>query len=462
MNLTGRLIWNDPSPDKGHRRSSATPRASTILSSRDEAAMLLHAAAEVEHALLVQYLYAAYSLKVESDDAAQQQKLDDWFAQVMLISRQEMGHLATVQNLLWAIGAPLNFEREDFPFRSLFYPFYFRLEPLTRDSLAKYLVAEMPPIETLDRPTRRVIRYARTRAVTANRNTRINRVGALYARILEIFKNLDPADFRFDTATRWQAAPADFGFVGADDPEAAKKPFIGLIASLDDATTALSLVAEQGEGATDPSFDSHFELFLKIFTDPMFPESNPLYGPATWTATRAVPRDPTLNCRGLRGSRRRRCITARLSRLVAELADVRYRAALVLLVIYFHIDASLCSDLRRETAQWVAAEMKIGLGGLGSLLPDLSRQSPDIFIGARQAKAALPFTLPYTLQFPERSSDKWRLLQSLMDATAELCQKIRQDPLADATIIRVIANVEALDRDRAATVAAMSRNDCCG
>jgi len=460
MNLRGRLSWIEPASYK-ERGAAATPRATFKMSARDEATMLLHAAAEVEHALLVQYLYAAYSLKVESDDPAQQQKLDDWYKGVLLIARQEMGHLATVQNLLWAIGGPLNFEREDFPFRSEFYPFYFRLEPLTRDSLAKYIVAEMPPLETLDRPTRRVVRYARRRAVAANRQTRINRVGALYARIIELFGDLEPDDFRFDTATRWQALPEDFGFVGPLHPDAAKKPFIGLIASVEDATTALSLVAEQGEGATDPSFDSHFELFLRIFVDADFPETNPLYGPASWTAIRAVPTDPLLNCRGVRGLRRRSCITAPLSRLVAELADVRYRVALVLLVIYFHADALSCPGLRKDTATWIAAEMRTALGGLGSLLPDLSRQAPDIFVGGRRAMAAAPWTLPYSLQFPERTSDKWRLLQALMQTTAEICRRIRLDPDVDANVLRAVTNVETLDSEREATVATMSQNDSC-
>ena len=49
-----------------------------------------------------------------------------------------MAHFASVQNLLRFIGGPLNFDREDFPFRTDFYPFPFRLEPLGRASLARY------------------------------------------------------------------------------------------------------------------------------------------------------------------------------------------------------------------------------------------------------------------------------------------------------------------------------------
>jgi len=56
-----------------------------------------------------------------------------------------MGHLATVQNLLTTIGGPLSFDREDYPIIDPeLWPFPFQLEPLTKKSLAKYVLAEMP------------------------------------------------------------------------------------------------------------------------------------------------------------------------------------------------------------------------------------------------------------------------------------------------------------------------------
>ena len=118
----------------------------------DKAKILLESAAEIEHALLVQYLYAAYSLKSADDvsDPAQQGVLDfendpDSWPRILLgIAREEMGHLITVQNLLQALGLPPNFEREDFPPRKDLYPFALHLEPLSQHSLAKYVVAEAP------------------------------------------------------------------------------------------------------------------------------------------------------------------------------------------------------------------------------------------------------------------------------------------------------------------------------
>src|SRR5438477_7366657 len=100
---------------------------------RDEVIFLLHIAAEVEHALMVQYLYAAYSLKPAAQVPEDKQAMAKaWRKTLLGIAREEMGHLITVQNLLRLIGAPITLEREDYPFRGDLYPFHFRLEPLSR------------------------------------------------------------------------------------------------------------------------------------------------------------------------------------------------------------------------------------------------------------------------------------------------------------------------------------------
>ncbi|MEJ7743434.1 MAG: ferritin-like domain-containing protein, partial [Nocardioidaceae bacterium] len=126
------------------------PDLTALPSPLGKAEILLESAAEVEHALMVQYLYAAYSLKSgdEVTDPAQQAALDetspDSWPQVLLgIAREEMGHLMTVQNLL-LLGLAPNLEREDFPPQKDLYPFALHLEPLSQRSLAKYVVAEAP------------------------------------------------------------------------------------------------------------------------------------------------------------------------------------------------------------------------------------------------------------------------------------------------------------------------------
>ena len=48
------------------------------LEPRDEAIYLLHAAAEIEHALMVQYLFAAYSLRAQGQTAEHADQVEQW------------------------------------------------------------------------------------------------------------------------------------------------------------------------------------------------------------------------------------------------------------------------------------------------------------------------------------------------------------------------------------------------
>lgn len=48
------------------------------MSRRDEAVCLLHAAAEVEHGLMVQYLFAAYSLRIDAGSPEKQATISRW------------------------------------------------------------------------------------------------------------------------------------------------------------------------------------------------------------------------------------------------------------------------------------------------------------------------------------------------------------------------------------------------
>ena len=106
--------------------------------------LFLHIGAEVEHALMVQCLYAAYSLGGPQPSADREKRVRQWRDTIIQIAREEMGHWAAVESTLTLLSAALHFEREEFPIPSDLYPFTFELEPLTKRSLGKYVLAEMP------------------------------------------------------------------------------------------------------------------------------------------------------------------------------------------------------------------------------------------------------------------------------------------------------------------------------
>src|SRR5690242_6702270 len=80
----------------------------TEIATRSDLIHALTEAAELEHALLLQYVFAGLSLKQRPDEgltATQAELVRSWKTTIELIARQEMAHLGTVCNLLSAIGA---------------------------------------------------------------------------------------------------------------------------------------------------------------------------------------------------------------------------------------------------------------------------------------------------------------------------------------------------------------------
>ena len=78
------------------------------ITSREELVDALTEAAELEHGLLCQYVFAAVSLKQTADEGItwpQAELVRGWKRTLLEVARQEMAHLGTVCNLLTAIGS---------------------------------------------------------------------------------------------------------------------------------------------------------------------------------------------------------------------------------------------------------------------------------------------------------------------------------------------------------------------
>jgi hypothetical protein len=119
------------------------------MSQRDHLVMMLTSGAEIEHALMVQYLFAAYSLNGDQDSEELRAMVEGWRASILSVAREEMGHLLTVQNVLVLLGAPINLGRQMMPWDHQFYPFSFSLEPLSLETLQCFIYAEMPTFESV-------------------------------------------------------------------------------------------------------------------------------------------------------------------------------------------------------------------------------------------------------------------------------------------------------------------------
>ena len=440
----------------GATTDEEVPEPVEQLSEREKVVFLLHVAAEVEHSLLVQYLYAYFSLgnPTQRPDLSAAQKLlvfgadniTGWGGTILKIAREEMGHLLTVQNLLLALRGPLTFEREDFPFRTEYYPFPFMLEPLTKDSLAKYVATERPMNTGL--PTDE-LQEILDRATGANNSLPINRVGPLYKTLIRKVEALDPGEFEFGTAGTLQADPNLEEWRKSLYPRLIVSP----IASKTDAKSALSAIAEQGEGPTGGgTHESHFDLFLSVYR--AFPETNGDNGPVDWRPALAVPTHPNTAPPGAaRPGMERGQITNLSSRNWAILFNLRYRMLLAYLAHALRVDRTkedgqgnlVQKNCRDNLIAWTFQQM-FNLSAISSQLVLRDRQSPNGFDEGRARKAGAPFELPYTLNLPDDEEWTWRLHLDMIEASNALITKIRGDNDDPGSILAGIAG------DTAATI----------
>jgi hypothetical protein len=392
----------------------------------DKARILLETAAEVEHALLVQYLYAAFSLKSSQEvaDPAQQSALEDWRSVLLLIARQEMGHLMTAQNLLLAIRLTPNLEREDFPPRKDLYPFKLHLEPLSQRSLAKYVAAEAPQ----DPPgIDDIIALA-----TESAGTTVHRVGNLYGLLGVVFsteqavtaggsgsepwdmvlRRLAAAAHQQSEASSWHLGddaidPQTLAFQGHPENWGGDGVTIHPIGDRAAALEAIRDVAEQGEGPTDSGKDSHFDRYRRMYRGgdgiPPFPPAG-----AAFVPTHAVPTDPRADA-----------IAEPRTRRWAQLADLRY--GLLLGFIEHHLLTSDADD-RANLAGWAFTEM-FRFRGLAEKLVTLPQGS---------GVAALPFTLPASLHLPATEPERWQLQRARTTAAIDHVRQMQAADPADA------------------------------
>jgi hypothetical protein len=426
-----------------HARAGAAARVPTaedqqtlevvpVMSPRDEAVFLLHTAAEIEHALMVQYLYAAWSLPQGGSAVVQH-----WRRSILQIAREEMAHFASVQNLLRFVGGPLNFDREDFPFLTDFYPFPFRLEPLGRASLARYVAAEMPAQPDVDPG---LIDEVICLATGEGHGQPVNRVGALYNRLMILFaddQKLPNELFRPDTANDIQALPARYRADVGRGPL-----YLRTVRSREQALSLLLDIASQGEGEENMP-RSHFLTFIDIFDAwPVSDQDAPSLDVPTHPNT--ISADSETDDVDLAAGR----ITHPRAKAWASIFNHHYRMLLTWL------QHALLSPTRNTASAGLSlrtfAEMLV-LSEVGDLLTTLPHTEDG------SGRAGAPFELPYSLAFPDLCRDRWDYHRELvaaaraqinaLGATSNTEKVIRQRILSSIETAEAFLEKHASDRE---------------
>ena len=266
-------------------KSKMLPPSVPNSNARGELVHILRAAAEVEHALMVQYLYAYFSSGTDDDGTR--------VPQFLMIAKQEMGHLFTMQNMLRAIGEDVHLvlPMPSMPEAQYAYPFPLVLQPPSIQSLAQYVTAESPLADILPEPWKTIA----TNAI-ADAAIEVRHVGILYLKLYWLFQ---PSSAQFGPWTpplspdwetvfgnhhlpnigvaienerswnkAWDVAMTDPNFLETAD----KKPLFvaqlatGVPSQNERACRALYAIGTQGEGwIGDDTHASHFKTFANLY-----------------------------------------------------------------------------------------------------------------------------------------------------------------------------------------------------
>jgi Ferritin-like len=416
---------------------------------RTELARLLQVAAAIEHSLMVQYLYAAYSADVVVA-SGHFQHAALWQRQLLTIAREEMGHLMTVQNALRLIGAEPNWMREDLPWQGPFYPFAMEFEPFTFIAIEKYVYAEMDPsIDEVPPPGRKVspqrkqwevLRKKIDADVMKATGGKANHVGTLFRHLLVRLR--DPAktdDGWFDPNTYAQQASWDAwgkGYrphpldVDLDDAHQPPNVIVATMGTLTEAIDALTQIAGQGEAPhlrhPRSRTPSHFDRFMVVYegVEPVAAQVGALVKNLPINPTTRKPAVGATHRHDSSGSHaalQREYISNPASRSLAQLSDLRYLMLLTNLA-HAHIVAASPEAAVRATGGYLMQRSFADMFNVKTLAGLLFR-SPLTSTTNDPRRAGPPFDLPASLGTSGTTQrGLWQLQLKHTQASAKLCQ----------------------------------------
>ncbi len=250
------------------RGGLAPPEAPFVIEHREALIYMLCEAAELEHGIMCQYLFAAFSLKQDPAEGltdAQVAAVRRWRKVISHVATQEMLHLSLVQNLLSAIGAAPHMSRPNFPHPASHYPagVHLALLPFGDQALRHFMFLERPEGMALH-DAEGLAAMGRAAPLMAAgdivpRAQDFKTVGHLYRSIEAGFAHLAEKygeRWLFVGPPRAQATQEHFGW-----------PELVAVTDLASAQRAIEEILEQGEGPRGAWQDAHFGQFVEILDE---------------------------------------------------------------------------------------------------------------------------------------------------------------------------------------------------
>jgi hypothetical protein len=251
-------------------RGGAQGGGHIALEHREALIYTLGKAAELEHLIMLQYLFAAFSLKQATREGLTDEQLaavQRWRKTLLSIGEQEMLHLALVQNLLTAVGAAPRLARPNFPLPPASYPAGVRIEllPFGETALRHFAFLERPEGMAVD-DAEGFEALAEAAALPHDEADEIvphlqefDTIGQLYRSIQVGLEHLEG-----------RLGPGRL-FVGPPDAQATEEHFrweeLIAVTDLASAHRAIDTIVEQGEGARGEWRDAHFGRLLGILDE---------------------------------------------------------------------------------------------------------------------------------------------------------------------------------------------------
>jgi hypothetical protein len=379
-----------------------------VVGDRKELTYLLCLAAELEHGLMCEYLYAAFSLKGMAGPGLRDDQLaavERWRRVIFGIAGEEMLHWAVVQNLLTAVGSAPYVSRPHMPHQAKGYPpgVQLRLLPFGEAALQHFVYLERP--EGMERADAEGFEPAgpppppmRPEEIVP-RGQDFATQGHLYRSVERGFAHLADKlgeDRLFIGPAFQQADEATFGW-----------PDLRPITSLEGANRALERIVEQGEGATGNWATAHYGRFLAVLGEYLaMREADPGFEPAYPVVAAAV--------RAVEGIEPDIYITDATTGGCSDLFNATYELVLQMIARYFAFGHE--TPEQRQILAHAAVGLMFGaIKPLGLLLARLSA-GPD----HPGATAGANFQLPYRASFllPHRRSAWFRFAERLDELAA--------------------------------------------
>ncbi|HTX26665.1 MAG TPA: ferritin-like domain-containing protein [Streptosporangiaceae bacterium] len=393
------------------RGGLAPPEAPFVIEHREALIYMLCEAAELEHGIMCQYLYAAFSLKqseAEGLTATELEAVQRWRKQISHVATQEMLHLSLVQNLLSAIGCAPHLSRSNFPHPASNYPagVHLALVPFGETALQHFMFLERPEGMDLD-DAQGMAAFGRARP--AMQKTEIVARGQDFATVGHLYRSIEAgiAHLADKFGERWL-------FVGPPRAQATEQYFVWpeLVAVTDVASAqqAIDEILEQGEGPRGDWKDAHFGQFVEILDEyTQLRDANPAFDPVRPVVT--------VNVRPAVRETDIPLVTDPLTRQVMDLFNVAYEILLLMLQRFFVHTEETDAQLK-ALADATVALMYQAIKPLGDLVTTLPA-GPDYPGRTAGPSFELFYETDYVLPHREAA---WILLTHRIRQAADFCE----------------------------------------